>query len=323
MLNQLSRERNGSVLQMIETLEICSTALKNDEASRLLEMAVKALAQLQTHNDTVTTEAMNWKLKYEQHVEKSGDLAEKNGQLLIKCQQLEVDLVDERRLNDMHLEKIDDLADKNEKLDCELIFCKAQFEASPMDDTATAVSNSSSFGCDVYGQLYQFEHSFEQAFDMEVEDFEQLGFLESSPDVSMTSSGENVEKSIAMNSEDGETSDNGSEQAPSSCQEILVGDKPLEIGIVTPLQDKTLEAIKDTLGDPNRHPLQLIHRIFRTQTKHMYDALPAMTTSNTFVSLSSDDSVSTTSSSDLLCLTPTKKTIKMSPQPNAEWATIE
>ena len=130
---------------MIDTLEICSTALKNDEASRLLEMAVKALAQLQTHNDTVTTEAMNWKLKYEQHVEKSGDLAEKNGQLLVKCQQLEVDLVDERRLNEMHLEKIDDLADKNEKLDCELIFCKAQLEAPPMDDTATAVSNSSSF----------------------------------------------------------------------------------------------------------------------------------------------------------------------------------
>ena len=55
---QQSRKENGSVLQMIQTLEICSTALKNDEASPLLEMAAKALARLQSHSDIVKAEAV-------------------------------------------------------------------------------------------------------------------------------------------------------------------------------------------------------------------------------------------------------------------------
>ena len=58
---------------------------------------------------------------YSELVENIGDLAEENGQLLIKCQQLEVD---ESMLNDMLVVKIDDLADENERLECELVSYK-------------------------------------------------------------------------------------------------------------------------------------------------------------------------------------------------------
>ena len=78
MSNQQNR---GSVLRMIHTLEICSTALKNDEASPLLGMASKALAQLQSHSDTVTAEAVDWKDKYEQMGQLNDELVEKNDTL--------------------------------------------------------------------------------------------------------------------------------------------------------------------------------------------------------------------------------------------------
>jgi len=133
MPNQQTR---GSVLQMINTLDICSTALKNDEASPLLGMAAKALAQLQSHSDRMTAEVVDWQDRYEQMgqlynelARKSGDLAEENEQLLIKCEQHEVD---ERSLNDMLVAKIDDLADDNEKLESELESYKTLFEASPV-----------------------------------------------------------------------------------------------------------------------------------------------------------------------------------------------
>ena len=308
MPNQRNR---GYVLQMIQTLEICSTAMMNDEASPLLGMAAKALAQLQSHSDTVMAEAVNWKDKYEQMgqlynelVENNGDLAEENGQLLMKCQQLEAD---ESMLNDMLVVKIDDLADENERLECELVSYKTLFEASPMQDTATIITDSSSFSGDVYAQLDQFEDSL----NMELEDFQQLGLLENSSVFAMTSSGENENNTSSNNSEDGETNDSGSEQ------------KTLEI-IKDKLPIKTPETIKDdTPRAPSRYPRQLLHRMFQTTTQGVYDAVPAMTTSDSLMSFPSDYSISTRSSSDLLSLTPTKKTMKMSPQPNAEWAIIE
>ena len=282
-----NQQNRGSVLRMIHTLEICSTALKNDEASPLLGMAAKALAQLQSHSDTMTAEVVDWKYKYEQMgqlynelAEKSGDLVEENEQLLIRCEQHEVD---ERSLNDMLVAKMDDLAVDNERLECELVSYKTLFEASPMQDqdTASTVTNISSLSGDVYAQLDQFEDSL----DMELEDFQQLMVLESSSDVAMASSVENEKNTNANSSEDGETN--------------------------------------DTPRAPNMYPLQLLHRMFQTQTQHVDDAVPALTTSDSLMSLPSDYSISSRSSSDLLSWTPTKKTMRMSPQPNAEWAIIE
>ena len=81
---------------MIQALESCSA--EDDEASPFLGIAAKALAQLQFHNDTVTAAAVAWKEKYEhmeylynELMEKNFELAEENGQLLTKCEQLEVD----------------------------------------------------------------------------------------------------------------------------------------------------------------------------------------------------------------------------------------
>ena len=99
---------------MIQTLEICSSDMKNDESSPLLEMAAKkALAQLQSHSITVTADVVDWKDKYEELeqfysellerntalAERIGNLAEENGQLVVKCEQLE-------EVGKKHVEKI-------------------------------------------------------------------------------------------------------------------------------------------------------------------------------------------------------------------------
>mmetsp|Transcript_38028 Transcript_38028/g.69809 ORF Transcript_38028/g.69809 Transcript_38028/m.69809 type:complete len:377 (-) Transcript_38028:385-1515(-) len=62
------------------------------------KMAAKAQQQVQSHSDTVKAEVDDWKGKnaqmghlYDDLVEKVGALANENGELLIKCQQLEED----------------------------------------------------------------------------------------------------------------------------------------------------------------------------------------------------------------------------------------
>jgi len=288
---------------MIDTLEICATALKNDEASPLLGMAAKALAQLQSHSDRMTAEVVDWQDRYEQMgqlynelARKSGDLAEENEQLLIKCEQHEVD---ERSLNDMLVAKIDDLADDNEKLECELESYKTLFEASPMQDTATtvtdissaaSVTNMSSLSGDVYAQLDQFEDSL----DMELEDFQQLVVLENEKNTSETNVIESIKYKLSL--------------TPST----------------NSLLAKSLETVKDTPRASNMYGLDLLRGMFQTTpTQHVNDALPALTTSDSLMSLPSDCSISSRSSSDLLSWTPTKKTMRMSPQRNAEWAIFE
>ena len=135
---------------------------------------LQRLSEMDSH--TVTAEVVDWKDKYEQMVQSCeelmkniGDLAEKNEQLLVKRQQLEVN---KKRLNDMLVDKINDLADKKEKLEYELVSSKASREALRMQNTATTVTNSSCFSGDVYAQLDQFEHSL----DRELEDFHQLAY---------------------------------------------------------------------------------------------------------------------------------------------------
>lgn len=86
-------------------------------------------------------------------------------------------------------------------------------------------------------------------------------------------------------------------------------------------QEKTLETIKDTPSTPNWYPLQLLHRTFQAQ--HEHDDVPAMSSCDSLVSVSSDYSISTRSILDLPSLTSTTKTRKMSPQSNAEWAIME
>ena len=197
----------------------------------------------------------------------------------------------------MLVAEIDDLAVDNEKLECELVSYKTLFEASPMQDTATTVTNISSLSGDVYAQLDQFEDSL----DMELEDFQQL---------MASSSVENEKNTNANSSEDGETNDSKSIRYKLSMTPAK-----------NPLQDNSIK--NDTPRAPNMYPLQLLHRMFQTQTQHVDDAVPALTTSDSLMSLPSDYSISSRSSSDLLSWTPTKKTMRMSPQPNAEWAIIE
>jgi len=148
----------------------------NQNEDTTIHHLLQRLSEMESQNGSVKAEVVDWKDKYEQMaqscealVEKIGALAEKNEQLRIKCQQLKVN---KKRRNDMLVDKIDDLADKNEKLKCELVSSKASREASPMQNTATTVANSSCFSGDVYAQLDQFEHSL----DRELEDFQQLAY---------------------------------------------------------------------------------------------------------------------------------------------------
>lgn len=114
------------------------------------------------------------------------------------------------------------------------------------------------------------------------------------------------------------------EQASSTDQTLeTIEDNLPSIPAKNTPQEKTSETIKDTLSTPNWYPFQLLHRTFQTQRQHEHDDVPAMTQCDSLVSVSGDYLMSTRSSSDLLSLTSTKKTRKMSPQPNAEWAIIE
>eukprot|EP00571_Detonula_confervacea_P015834 CAMPEP_0172301828 /NCGR_PEP_ID=MMETSP1058-20130122/3653_1 /TAXON_ID=83371 /ORGANISM="Detonula confervacea, Strain CCMP 353" /LENGTH=278 /DNA_ID=CAMNT_0013012107 /DNA_START=15 /DNA_END=847 /DNA_ORIENTATION=- len=72
----------------------------------------------------------------------------------------------------------------------------------------------------------------------------------------------------------------------------------------------------------SRNPLQLLHRTLQTIPE--YDDVPAMTSCDSLMSISGDSSsISTLSSQDFSSLTSKRKTMKMSPQPNAEWGIIE
>jgi hypothetical protein len=283
--NQQRRANNGSVLHMIQTLDICATNSQDDDAALLLGMAAKALAQLQSHSDKVRAEAVNWKVKCEQMgqlsqelEDKNDDLSMENGQLLLKIQQLEVH------------EQMVGLADKNEQLGCEFVPDKVLIEASPKQDTTTTDTRPRSFSGDVYKQLDEFELSI----DMELDDFQRLGLLYS----------DEIKKNIkAKNSEDGAEPASESEQTSSSC---LVAESPCEMVMS---------------GAPRRNPLHLLQRMFQTQDD---DPMPAMTTSDSLFSRSSDYSLSTRSTtSNFRSSGPTKRSTKMSPHSNAEWAIIE
>ena len=287
MPNQQRRTNKGSVLRMIQMLDHCATTSQDDEAALLLGMAAKALAQLQSHSDRVRIEAVDWKDKYEQmgqlHQEledQNDDLVNENGQLLVKCQQLEVD------------EQMAGWSDNSDQSECELMPAMALTEASPTRDAAASETRRRSFSGDVYHQLDQFELSI----DMELEEFQWLGLL---------SADENDNNAGPQNIEDCASQANESEQTSSSCSEVLRSETPCEI--------RLSEA-------PIRNPLHLLQRMFQTQED---TPMPAMMTSDSLFSLSSGCSINTRSTSDFLSLASTKRSTKMSPQPNAEWAIIE
>merc|ERR1712194_169795 len=106
----------------------------------------------------------------------------------------------------------------------------------------------------------------------------------------------------AKNSEDSDVPASESEQTPSSC---LIAEPPCEMVMSSA---------------PRRNPLHLLKRMFQAQDD---DPVPAMTTSDSLSSRSSDCSISTRSTQDFLSSQPTKRLTKMSPHPNAEWAIIE
>ena len=120
------------------------------------------------------------------------------------------------------------MTEKNKQLECELFFSKELFdESSSVQDTATIItdSSSSSFIGDVDAQSDQYEESidmeledleeldqfedsldmetdnfqldqFKDYLDMELEKFQQLGLLENSPVVAITTSSDNEKNTI-------------------------------------------------------------------------------------------------------------------------------
>jgi len=287
MPNQQRRANKGSVLRMIQMLDLCATTSQDDEAALLLGMAAEALAQLQSHSNRMRIEAVDSKDKYNQmgqlHQEledQNDDLVKENEQLLVKCQQLEVD------------EQMAGWSDNSEHSECELMPATVSIEASPTRDASASETRRRSFSGDVYHQLDQFELSI----DMELEEFQRLGLL---------SADANDKNAGAQSSEECASQASESEQTSSSCLEVLESETPCEI--------RLSEA-------PSRNPLHLLQRMFQTQDDM---PMPAMMTSDSLFSLSSDCSINTRSTSDFLSLASTKRSTKMSPQPNAEWAIIE
>ena len=298
MQNRTTPEKACPVPRMIQMLDICAASQDDDEAALLLGMAAKALAQLQSHTDRVTAEATDRQGRYEQMeqsydelAETNFDLEEENARLVLECQQLEAD---EGVHEDDVPETIVDVADEKEQRECTLMPGTVLLDASPRHEPVTSPMSkldSFDFSGDVYKQLEQFEYSL----DMQLEEFQGLG--------------EDDNEKGAFDSE--------SKQASSPpCRNVMVG-KTLP---VSPLLNRTPS--KDANSASSRNPFQLLQRLFPTQSD---DApIPAMTTSDSMYSLSSEHSLSMNSrGSDLNSWTPTKKTMKMSSRGNAEWAIIE
>jgi len=295
MQNRKTPEKGGPVPRMIQMLDICAASQHDDEAALLLGMAAKALSQLQSHADRVTAEAVDRQDRYEQMeqsydelVETNFDLEEENARLLLECQHLEAG---ERVYEDDVSKNFDDVADENEQRECTPMPDKVILGASPRYEPTTPITRCDSFNFsgDVYKQLEQFEVSL----DMQLEEFQGLGE-------------DNNEKG-AFDTESEQTS------SPPCC-DVMVG-KALP---VSPLQNRTPS--KDANSALSR--FSLLNRLFPTQSD---DALiPAMTTSDSMFSVSSEHSMSMESrGSNLFSWTPTKKTMKMSSQGNAEWAIIK
>merc|ERR1712194_274030 len=118
---------------------------------------------------------------------------------------------------------------------------------------------------------------------------------------------------------------NESEQTCRSSQGSPVGATSCPIGTMTPVQDTSdrgnvLQTSKGPSVPPSRNPIHLLQRMFQTQDD---DMMPAMTTSDSLFSFSSECSISRSSMSDLSGFSPIKRALNMSPQPNAEWGIIK
>ena len=269
MPNQQRCANKGSVLPIVHMLHTCATSSRDDESALLLGMAAKALAQLQAHSDRMRQEAIDWKDKCEemgqlgQELEDTNDdLVHENGQLRVKCQELEEY----------------GLAGMSEQSECGSISDMAMIEASPVQDADSPTRRPRSFSGDVYKQLEQFELSI----DLELEEFQRLGLLS--------------------------VNENEKDTGAKTCTDVLVRDTPSEM------------VVSEDPQAPSRNPLHLLTRMFQPQE----DApMPAMVTSDSLFSLSSDCSINTRSTSDFLSFGSTKKSMKASPQRNAEWAIIE
>lgn len=294
MSNQRQCTRNDSVHRMTQMLDSCAAISHDDNAAILLGMAAKALTQLQSHSERVTVEAMDWKEKYEQmgrlfqELESKIDVLDKeNGELRAKCQQHEVHLL------------MGDWDNENNHLELEVASAEVLLKASPTQEVSFTNTNCQTFSGDVYHQLDEFE----QSLDLELEDFQRLELL---------SVGENVN-----NSSTSHTGDN--EQSCSSCIEFQGGKATCENDSMTHVGDSTQEPIKDMPRAPTRNPFHLLQRVFQPQNDV---TMPALTTSDSLFSLSSDHSLSPSPLQDLLGFPPAKMT-KMSPGPNAEWGIME
>jgi len=269
MPNQQRLANKGTVLPIVHMLHACASTSRDDESALLLGMAAKALAQLQAHSDRMRQEAVEWKDKCEsmgqlgQELEDmNDDLVYKNGQLRVKCQELEEY----------------GLAGISEHSECGSVQDMASVESSAVQDAETPQRRPRTFSGDVYKQLEQFELSI----DLELEEFQRLGLL---------SVNEN-EKDIGVE----------------TCTQVPVRETPSKM------------ELSEDPQSTSRNPLHLLTRMFQTQEDA---SMPAMVTSDSLFSLSSDCSINTRSTSDFSSFGRTKKSAKISPQPNAEWAIIE
>merc|ERR1711935_1296975 len=188
------------------------------------------------------------------------DLVHENGQLRVKCQELEEY----------------GLAGMSEQSECGSIADMAMIEASPVQDADSPTRRPRAFSGDVYKQLEQFELSI----DLELEEFQRLGLLSEN------------EKDIGVE----------------TCTQVPVRETPSKM------------ELSEDPQSTSRNPLHLLTRMFQTQEDA---SMPAMVTSDSLFSLSSDCSINTRSTSDFSSFGCTKKSAKNSPQPNAEWAIIE
>lgn len=307
---RITRNRNDAVIRMTRTLEACASATRDDDAALLLGMAAKALAQLKSHNDRVTAEAMDFKDGYERMGrlvrELVGELEEEVDVLAAENGRLRAELPRERE--EAHLSTDGSVMNEIDRLERERVPAEALSESSPARGTALAnTRRRQSFSGDVYNQLDEFE----QSLDMELEEFQRLEYLSDELELSLDRELEDVQR---LN-DAGTLHTRDNEDACSSCSEFHGRETPIQHNI----SPKTSEG--SSIAPTGGHPFHLLPRVFQTQDDA---AVPALTTSDSLFSLSSDCSIRRSSSShDILGFAPAEKVTRMSPGPNAEWGIVE
>ena len=292
-LESLRRRKNGSVLQMIQALEMCSTTLMNDEASPLRPSKKPCLTLHRSTDLKSSLFIMPGVITCNNVIDQSDCCNDDCNNVIDEsdcCNDDDTFVTSASSCPDSPSSDVDIFAVGEDRFEIGIVTppskkrLRITSRRQRRGKDKTSCHDSDFCNNDLARQI--------EAMVLEVETaFENRHVKKSNRSAAQLLSAEfSIIEEVKQASSANKTLETIDDSLPS-------------IPAKKPFLEKTLEAIKDTPSTPNWYLLQLLHRTFQTQ--HDHDDVPAMTTcdSDSLVSVSSDYSISTRSSSGLLSLT--------------------